>query len=372
MALIVMASAAGAPGVTSAAVGLAMTWTQSVIMVDADPGAHQAVLAGYLRGQVPTGKGLQRVAEAHRDRRPLAEAVSDETIPLADESAAATTGSATSSARSDGTSRRLLPGFARPANAALFGPVWPDLADTFVGYEQAGIDVLVDVGRLGGDGVPQALVDRADLVLLVTRSNLRSIAAARGCCLRLREQSRLTGNESNLGLILIGENQPYGRREIANLLSIPVVSVIADDVESAAVFSDGARRSRKFGRSPLARSLHRATEEIGSQIRRRRARLGLDEPQHEPALEPLSLEIPGDQPAPGQSAVPPAPTGAAASQTAPSRTVTSQTGPSQAGPSQSGSPQTGPSQPATSGAPAASAMNAWIRAGNGSDGERHG
>lgn len=335
MALIVLASAAGAPGVTSSAIGLAMTWRQSVIMVDADPGAHQAVLAGYLRGQVPTGKGLQRVAEAHRDRRPLDEVVSDETVPLADDSTVDPAASSTDEPRTDATSRRLLPGFAKPANAALFGPVWPDLADTFVGYEQAGIDVLVDVGRLDRDGVPQALVDRADLVLMVTRSNLRSIAAARGCGLRLREQSRLTGSESNLGLILIGENQPYGRREIGNLLSIPVVSVLADDAESAVVFSDGARRSRKFGRSALAKSLHRSAEELTAQIRRRRGRLGLDDiPDDESVLDPT----------PG---------------TKNSRSTTDPQ------PTADQSPQ-----PAVTGATQASAMNAWIRAGSAADGER--
>jgi hypothetical protein len=42
------------------------------------------------------------------------------------------------------------------------------------------------------------------------------------------------------------------------------------------VFSDGLRRTRRFGRSPLVRSLHRAVDDIASQVRRRRLRLGLD------------------------------------------------------------------------------------------------
>lgn len=272
MALIVLVSAAGAPGVTSAAVGLSLTWRRSVILVDADPGAHQAVLAGYLRGQLSTGKGLQRVAEAHRDRRPLAEVVSDETVPLVAEDG---------TDDSAGASRRLLPGFAKPANAGLFEPAWPDLADTLVNFEAAGIDVIVDAGRVSPDGLPQPLVERADLVLLVTRSNLRSIAAARGRVHRLREQSQLTGSRPNLGLLLIGENQPYGRREIGNLLQLPVMSVLAEDAASATVFSDGARRGRRFSRSPLARSLHRGAEELSTQIQRRRSQLGLADEDHD-------------------------------------------------------------------------------------------
>jgi hypothetical protein len=280
MAVIVLTSAAGAPGVTSTAVGLTLTWKRSVILVDADPAAHQAILAGYLRGQISTGKGMQRVAEAHRDRRPLVEVVSDETIPLS-----AGPGPVDGHGAGDDTievgpstlSRRLLPGFSNPANAALFDPVWPDLTDTFVEYEAVGIDVIIDAGRLDPRaGLPQPVVERADAVCLITRSDLRSIAASRGAVLRLREQIRLTGNDSNLGLVLLGDNDPYGRREIGNLLSVPVVSVVASEPQSARVFSDGARRGRKFGRSELVRSLHRVGDDLTAQVRRRRSRLGLD------------------------------------------------------------------------------------------------
>lgn len=262
MALIVLTSASGAPGVTTTAVGLTLAWQHSVIMVDADPGAYQAVLAGYLQGQVATGKGLQRVAEAHRDRRPLAEVVSDETVPLADDPT---------------VSRRLVPGFARPANAGLFGPVWPDLAETFVRYERAGIDVIVDAGRMDARGLPQPLVDRADVVALVMRTSLRSIAAARNHASQLREQSRLSGVDSNLGLVLIGEHQPYSGREISKALGIGVITALADDADSAGAFSDGKARGRRFDRAPLPRSLHRATTDLGDQIRRRRSRMGLDD-----------------------------------------------------------------------------------------------
>lgn len=293
MALIVLTSASGAPGVTTAAVGLTLTWHRSVLLVDADPGAHQAVLAGYLGGQLATGKGLQRVAEAHRDRRPLLEVVSDETVPLtaADHARDGTERPdppdvpdvAQHQAPASGPSRRLLPGFARPANAGLFGPVWPDLSDAFVGLEAAGIDVLVDAGRMDRQGLPQPLVDRADLVLLVTRSNLRSLAAARTYAALLREQSRMAGGERNLGVLVVGEGMPYGSREIGRLLEIPVLCVLPDDPSNAAAFSDGAPRSRRFDRSALVRSLHHAVGDLTTQVRRRRGRLGLDE-QHAPAI----------------------------------------------------------------------------------------
>ncbi|QDP94718.1 hypothetical protein FOE78_01220 [Microlunatus elymi] len=274
MALIVLTSAAGSPGVTSTAVGLTLAWHRSAILVDADPGAFQAVLAGYLRGQLPTEKGLQRVAEAHRDRRRLVEVISDETVPLTDQPVAGAVEPAAQADAADhstaASSRRLLPGFVRPANAALFSSVWADLADALVDYGRAGIDVLLDAGRMDAQGLPQPLVDRADLVALMLASDLRSVAAARNAATTLRERS---AGEPNLGLILRGENQPYGRREIARQLGLPAVSVIADDPESARVFSDGARRPRRFDRSPLVRSLQAAVDDLNATIRRRQTRL---------------------------------------------------------------------------------------------------
>lgn len=278
MAIIALASASGSPGVTTTAVGLTLTWRRAALLVDADPGAHQAVLAGYLGGQVATGKGLQRVAEAHRDRRPLLEVVSDETVPLtaADHAQDGKDGTSPATVR-NGPGRRLLPGFARPANAGLFGPVWADLADAFVRLETAGIDVIVDAGRIERQGLPQPLVDRADLVMLVTQSNLRSLAAARTYSAMLREQSRMTGAETNLGVLVIGEGMPYGSREIGRLLELPVVSVLPHDPATATAFSDGAPRPRRFDRSQLVRGLHHAVDDLTANVRRRRGRLGLDE-----------------------------------------------------------------------------------------------
>lgn len=307
MALIVLTSASGSPGVTTAAVGLTLTWHRSVILVDADPGAHQAVLAGYLGGQVATGKGLQRVAEAHRDRRPLLEVVSDETVPLtaADHARDSQDPDSDNRAPDTGPSRRLLPGFARPANAGLFGPVWPDLADTFVRLESAGVDVIVDAGRMERQGLPQPLVDRADLAVLVTRSNLRCLASARTYAGVLREQSRMAGAELNLGVLVVGEGMPYGSREIGRLLEIPVVSVLPDDQATAATFSDGVPRPRRFDRSQLVRALHHAVGDLTGHIHRRRGRLGLDD-EPTPQLQPVPAGVTGEPPSdPAVSADPP-------------------------------------------------------------------
>ena len=114
MAILLLTSTSGSPGVTTLAVGLALTWPRPILLADCDPGAHQAILAGYLAGRSVNGRGLLRVAEAHRDRRPLREAVLDQTLALSAEE----------------ESRRLfLPGFTKPGSAMHFGGVWEDLSE---------------------------------------------------------------------------------------------------------------------------------------------------------------------------------------------------------------------------------------------------
>lgn len=256
MALLVLTSAAGSPGVTTLALGLALTWPRSVVLVDADPSAGQAILAGYFRGQSRTGKGLLRVAEAHRDRRPLREVVMDQTIALTDEAEDETT-----------TGPRFLPGFSKPGSAALFTPVWPELADTLQALDAVEIDVIIDAGRTTAAGIPEPLLMRAATVAMVTRTSLRAVAATRVHAAPLREHCALLGAEDQLSLILVGDGKPYTGKEISSLLGLPVAATVADDAVSAAHLSDGARRPRKFTSAPLSRSLHHAAERLDQRLR---------------------------------------------------------------------------------------------------------
>lgn len=251
MAILLLASASGAPGVTTLGVGLALTWPRSVLLADCDPGAHQAVLAGYLAGTSADGKGLLRVAEAHRDRRLLTEVVIDQSVSLSDE---------------DAVRRLFLPGFSRPSSAALFAGVWSELTDTLVNLNDHGFDVIVDAGRISHSGLPPALVERADLTALVLRSDLRSIVSARVHLLALREHPQLQASARSLGLILVGGGKPYSAREIAKSLGVPVIADIADDPVNAKHLSDGEPRPRRFDNSRLARTLHTTATQMASRF----------------------------------------------------------------------------------------------------------
>jgi hypothetical protein len=241
MAVVILTSTSGSPGVTTLAVGLALTWPGSVILADCDPGAHQAVLAGFLAGRSAGGKGLLRVAEAHRDRRSLREVILDQCDVLAED---------------QGHRRLFLPGFTRPGSASHFGGVWGDLAEAFDRLSDTGNDVIIDAGRLGSQGLPAPLVERAQLTCLVLQSSLRAVMSARVHLPTVRDHPRLAEPGGPLGLIVVGKSDPYSSSEVGKALGVPVLGAVAHDRQAAAHLSDGRPRPRRFDSSPLIKSLH--------------------------------------------------------------------------------------------------------------------
>ncbi len=81
MAVIVLASAAGSPGVTTSAFGLALTWPRPVLLIEADPTGGSAMLAGFFRGTTAQTTGLLDLAWAHRQGL-LADALAELPMPI--------------------------------------------------------------------------------------------------------------------------------------------------------------------------------------------------------------------------------------------------------------------------------------------------
>jgi hypothetical protein len=255
VAILVLTSCSGAPGVTTLAVGLALTWPRPVLLADCDPGAHQAVLAGYLAGHSAGGKGLLRVAEAHRDRRALREVVIDQCLPLTPE---------------DAHRRLFLPGFTRPGSAAHFAGVWEELSETWDRLADVEVDVIVDAGRIGSGGaLPSALLERSALVALVLGSSLRSVMSARVHLPALTEgRVGAGGSRGSTGLVLVDGGHPYGAGEIGRALAAEVLAQIPHDPAAAAHFSDGAPQHRRFEASPLVHALRGTASTFAAALQR--------------------------------------------------------------------------------------------------------
>jgi hypothetical protein len=254
MALIVLTSASGSPGVTTSALGLALTWPRPVLLVEADPTGGSAFLAGYFRGDLAHTAGLIDLALAHRDGS-LVEALPRVSVAVR------------------GSTVTLLPGIRAHGQSRSLVPLWEPLLVALKALEGTGQDVIVDAGRLGLAGSPDPLIYGADLTLLAVRSNLVALSGSRSWADTLRAEFDRAGAGSGLGVLLVGEGQPYSGANVSRVLQLSVTAAVAWDPPAAAVFSHGAQPSRRFDSSALPRSLRAAQTAIQSAIEGNRASL---------------------------------------------------------------------------------------------------
>jgi hypothetical protein len=119
VALIALASAKAAPGVTTTSLALTLQWPRNALLVDADL-AGSGIMSGFFRGQVQHDRGLQPLAIAHSHGE-LESRLWDETIQLVD---------------SDDT-KRLLPGLTTSAAAPAVSNLWAALSNQLVALEHA-------------------------------------------------------------------------------------------------------------------------------------------------------------------------------------------------------------------------------------------
>ncbi|RRD49522.1 hypothetical protein [Arachnia propionica] len=239
MSIILVTGAPGAPGTTTTALGLALTWGTPVLLVDCDRDPAQAIPAGYLQGGSLGNTGLAAVALAHRQVPQLGPQLASLSLPLAPTLA---------------PQARFLPGFNRPEAVHSFEPVWSALADGFRWLGETGTAVVVDAGRVGPDGLPPDLMAAADLVLFVARSSLRSLAASRLYLPRVGEAVERTPGRRRMLLGLVGPGRPYLASEVEAEFRVPVAPVPWSPRE-AAVLSDGEPAPRNFQTSRLMRGL---------------------------------------------------------------------------------------------------------------------
>lgn len=253
MSVLVLTSAAHSPGVTALGVALAVTWPERVLLVDANREPDQAVLAGYLQGRDPGGRGLGGLLQAHRERRPLSSCLDEMTLPLG----------------ADG--HDFLPGFANPGMVALFGPAWSEFGDAL---EAAGRTALVDAGRITPEGLPSALVASCSGVAVVTGSRLVDLAALR---LYLPLVVAAAGEE-RVGLVVVGPGRPYGSGEIGHRFGVPVWGKLAWQPDAAAVFAAGEPAPRRLLNSAYVEDVRRLGSALAERTQDRRVLLGTPDP----------------------------------------------------------------------------------------------
>ncbi len=229
MAVFALASAGGSPGVTTAALALALGWPSQVIMAECDPSGGDA-LAGLLSGHLPARTGLLPLAlEAGGGAEVPADALWRQLIELDEE-----------------RNCLLLAGISDPRQSAALQSSLPWIADALQGLKA---DVLADCGRLDAVATVRPVLSAASLAVLVLRPTLRQVSRA---VPRVEMLTNLIGRDRVVTL-LVGEGTASGR-EIARSLGVPVAGQLPDDPKTAGVLSDGLGSRRALDSRPLLRA----------------------------------------------------------------------------------------------------------------------
>jgi hypothetical protein len=259
MAVIALAGCSGAPGVTTSALTLLLSWPleagRKLVLAECDPDGG-AVLHGLLQGTLGDRYGLRNLSVAAR-KGEFGDAFWRQLIDLSGEDGK----------QESPRDRLLLPGITDPAQAASLRSVWKALGVTFRGIEaEHGHDVLIDLGRRGAFGPSGVLAEQADAVLVVVRSTLRGLQAAQA------RVSQLEDRIGDVGLLVIDEG-PYPSGEVQRVLQVPVVATLPYAPKDARVLSDGAEQPRHFPKSPLMKAARTSSALLIQRAAVRRARL---------------------------------------------------------------------------------------------------
>jgi cellulose biosynthesis protein BcsQ len=236
MTVIAVTAGKAAPGATTAALALGLSWPCPVLLVDADPCGGDMV-PGMLPGRVGTDLGLLSWLVATRRLAVLeaARVLAEHVVCLP-----------------EAPGVWLMPGVQHGGQAApLASGGWERLARVLEREPTAnGRDVIVDTGRLSSQACWPVLAV-ADQVLLTVRPTARCVQGARAAADQLREH---LGDLGLVALLVIGTGE-YSAKDVSAQLGVPVAGVLPPDRAAASVLTDGAATGmRSLKRSRLLRS----------------------------------------------------------------------------------------------------------------------
>ncbi|MBO0898831.1 hypothetical protein J1G42_02495 [Cellulomonas sp. zg-ZUI222] len=244
--LVTVASAKGAPGVTTTARVLASVWPQDVVLVDADPGGGDLSLLARRPDEGALDPELGLLSLAADARRGLADRPLEAHLQ-----------------QSEG-GLDVLCGVGTPDQMVGIAPVLPQLGAAFSRWP--GRDVVVDVGRVTPSSPVLPIVQASDVVLVVTRARLEAFAHLRERVRWLAQLRDASLRSPAIGIVLVADSRD--RRSAGDLaqllahegLSATVLGQVADDPRAADVV--GGRLQRPVARSLLVRSVRQLVDPV--------------------------------------------------------------------------------------------------------------
>lgn len=268
MAVIALTSISGSPGVSTAALALGVHWPRPVVVIEADTNAVTSAMPGFFRSNLlPELGGIEKVQLAYSrgiltpedlldPERYLAIAV-HELPPIK---------AAPIPALPPQHKMWVVPGFFHLGIADGVSGLWARLPELLRALSEAGIDVILDLGRLGRDDVRLPLIDTADRVLICAQSTMVDLNRLyrRLEIPDLAQRIDVVDDEKFLVLLTeaVAEQLPVSDFT-ANVL--PVIGMLPYDPQGAATFSVG-RPDIKPNRNAYRQRIRSVITSLGSII----------------------------------------------------------------------------------------------------------
>ncbi|WP_025104779.1 hypothetical protein [Microbacterium paraoxydans] len=264
MAIIALASLAGAPGVTTAAIALAVHWRRPVVLIEADTSAASTMMAGFFRANLRTTEGgIEKLAYALTREALEAEDILNPELALA--IAVHNLPPIPSMPIPSIPAQHqmwVVPGFVNLAVVDGVRSLWAKLPRLLAALGEGGIDVIIDLGRLQIDDPRLSLLDAADKVLIcASASSVDLNRAYRRLALPdLAQRVRTMAGERYWSLL----SAPVASELPSSAFTehiLPVVATLPHDPEGAAVFSHG-RPDSKPTRNRYRGAARRAAQDL--------------------------------------------------------------------------------------------------------------
>lgn len=264
MAVIVMTSFAGAPGVTTAATALAVHWPRPVLLVEADTNAVSSLMTGFFRSNLrTTDGGIEKLAFAFSRDSLEAEDLLDPdyglSIPVHDLPPIPTM---PIPAIPDGHKMWVIPGFVNLGVVEGVRSLWAKLPRLLGALADGGIDVIVDLGHLDIDDDRLPLVDTADRVVVSATASMVDLNRTyrRLELPDLNDRARAPGSERYWTLLNTTVSERISAREFSTHV-LPVLATLPHDPSGAAVFSHG-RPDPKPTRNAYRGAIRRVVQDL--------------------------------------------------------------------------------------------------------------